>query len=69
MTKSEEESITKNTKRAEHNTVRNGVRITKRNCARSMHVRCAEVATQSERRHNIAQLRSINMQWQVKVCN
>ncbi len=46
MTESEEESITKNTKRAEHNTVRIGVINTNSNCAKNMHVRCAEVATQ-----------------------
>ena len=46
MTESEEKSITNSTKRAEHNTIRIGTINTKRNCARSTHVRSAEVVTQ-----------------------
>ena len=46
MTESEEETTTKNTKRADHNTVRIGVKNTKSNCARSMRVSCVVVATQ-----------------------
>ncbi len=45
-TESEGEGITTNTKRADHNTIRIGMINTKSNCARSMHVTCAEVATQ-----------------------
>ena len=46
MTESEEESITKSTKRADHNTVRIGVINTNSNCAKNMHVSCVVVATQ-----------------------
>ncbi len=66
LTDSAGESITKSTKRVERKAAKIGVMTTNSNCVRSMLVSCAVVAAQSDKGHNIAQPRNINVQWQVK---